>query len=387
MRERARGPSGADLMKLGAALLGVAALAAWFPSAPSRGADAQGNGAAGRPAVTAILVDRSASVTRTRPLWRRWVVGRVGAAVQGAAQRGDEVALVLYARDATRAAGPSTPEAFIDELHGRSGEWFGAVGAGGDLGTDLAAAADVAGALVSEEGRAPGTIVVLGAGDYTGLEPSEALLRSELRALVHVPPPPPSRVELGVERVRVPEEVAPGAQVPVELDLVVEGPSLSGGRRVVVDWEIELTGTDSSTRGRRMTTSPDGDLAGGLRLQGSAVAEVPLSARGGGASHQDSAAARPRRFSVQVLLPGAQAGSARLRVVTSLEGTRSDPIPENNVGTSRWRIGDPVRVAVVAPAELLRDSTALFTGPALDGIEFRGLRIDRLASTLDAEPA
>lgn len=367
-----------DLIKLGLALLGVAALAAWFlftpPEVTEPGFD--------RRAVTAILVDTSASVTRARPSWRRWAVREAGEVMRGAGGRGDEVALVTFDSAAQRRAGPMEAAACLDLLRRKSKEWL--LPSEVDTATDLAGAAQIAAALLGEPGRAPGRIVVLGDGVPTGADPSADLLRDPAWTLRIEEPPPQARVDLGVVRAICPRRVDPGAAVPIELDLVLVGPSIPSGSALVVDWSLQITGTDSVTRGRQLDgigpsdSAEDRFLWNGTELNGSVEVPVPETAW---ASTGQGSGSR-RSFRVRFKVPGQKLGTASLRATVRLDGVVADPFPENDVATAQWRIGDPVRVLVCAPPSSLKAAVSFFNGTAFDGIEFIGAAPEELGLAL-----
>ncbi|MFT7169740.1 MAG: hypothetical protein ACI80K_002879 [Paracoccaceae bacterium] len=368
-----------DLMKLGVALLGVAAVGAWFFRTPVAAPDGDGFT---RPAVTALLVDTSASVTRARQRWKTWAIREAGRAGIAARQRGDEVVLVTFDGEVERRIGPVDAETFLTEL---SPDWFRP--SENDLGTELDGAARAAAAILSEPGRAPGSIVVLGDGVPSGKDPSAALLEDPAWRLDWIQPPPPSRVDLGVVRAIAPVQVAPGVAVPVELDCELVGPAIPAGSRLFIDWEVQVTGTKASTRGRDLNAARltgagagAGGLLSGVVLKGTAEVEIPSDACGtvlGGA---------PRPFRARFRVPALSEGSASVFARVRMEGVTQDPFPENDVAGARWIVGDPVRVLVCAPASALRAATTCFRGPAFDGIEFRGVTPEQLEVALAIPP-
>lgn len=360
-----------DLIKLGVALLSVAAVGAWFVRSPGEDVGPTYDA----PAVTALLVDTSASVTRARKGWQRWAVRALGEEARAAAARGDEIALVTFDSVAQRRVGPIEAEAFLERLRRGSQEWLRPSDV--DTATDLDGAARTASSLLGENGRAPGSIIVLGDGIPTGDDPSAALLSNPDSTVRLVEPPPVTSVDLAVLRTVAPTEVAPNVAVPVELDLVLTGPPVSRGARVLVDWSLQVTGTDSATRGRKLDRpdaaqpGEEGLLLSGTVLAGSAEIAVP-----------DTACAPPGTFRARFKIPGQKLGSASLRASVRLAGVAQDPFPENDIATARWTVGDPVRVLVCAPRTALGSATAFFNGAAFDGIEFIGVAPESLATAL-----
>ncbi len=375
-----------DLIKLGVALLAIAALGAWFvrtePEALGEAHD--------RPAVTAILVDTSASVTRARKGWRRWAVRAIGEEARAADERGDEVALVTFDSVVERRAGPTDALSFFELLRRRSKTWLKSSDV--DTVTDLAGAARTAGALLGEPGRAPGSIIVLGDGIPTGDDPSAALLRNPAWTVRLVAPPPLTSVDLGVTRTISPARVAPDVAVPIELDLTLVGPSLAAGATVLVDWSMQVTGTDSVTRGRQLEGpdrgasggAPEGDglLLSGTILTGTAEVAIPETAWAAAGSAAADGSSSRRAFRARFKVPGQKLGSASLRANVRLSGVAQDPFPENDIATARWTVGDPVRVLVCAPRTALGSATSFFNGTAFDGIEFVGVTPEALGTAL-----
>ncbi len=372
-----------DLMKLGVALLGIAAVGAWFFTTPE---DEEGAGEFTEPAVTAILVDTSASSTRGRQGWKRWVIRSVRDAARRGKERGDELALVTFGAGVERRIGPIDAETFFTQLRTQQSTWFERAEA--DLETDMAGAAEVSAALLSEADRAPGTIVILGDGVPTGRDPSASLLANPDWTVRLQSPPAMNRVDMGVVRAIAPKEVAPNAAVPVELDCVLVGPSVEPGSLVLIDWRMQVTGTDTTTRGRSLEVhgASEGEFLSGTILEGTAEVPIPATAcaaaAAGAAAHGDD----PRPFRLRFTVPGAAAGSASFQAQVRRKDVMGDPFPENDSARTSWRIGDPVRVIVCAPEAALRAATEVFNGPAFDGMEFRGVTPTNLLSALTVEP-
>ena len=207
-----------------------------------------------------------------------------------------------------------------------------------------------------------------------------------------VEPPPPTSVDLGVLRALAPREVAPEVAVPIELDLELVGPSVPLGTTVVVDWSLQMTGTDAVSRGRQLDglggaePGADGLIFTGTKLTGSAEVPVPDTACG---PPDPAAGATPvlsRSFRGRFKVPGQKLGSASLSARVRLAGAVEDPFPENDIAASQWTVGDPVRVLVCAPRAALSSAATFFTGASFDGIEFVGVAPEALGSALGPSP-
>ena len=365
---------GLDLIKLGVALLGVAALGAWFVRTPGAALQPSFD----RPGVTAILVDTSASVTRARRAWRRWAVRAMGEEARGAGARGDEVALVTFDSVVERRAGPVEVEAFFELMRKSSKEWLAPSDT--DTATDLAGAARTAAALLGQPGRAPGSIIVLGDGVPTGDDPSSVLMGDPSWTLRLVEPPPPSSVDLGVVATFSPRQVAPDVAVPIELDLVLVGPSVPQGTTVIVDWSLRAAGTDVVSRGARFSKGTTQSGSAEILVPGTACAGANSSAHGSGGK------ASSRYFRARFNVPGQKLGTASLTARLRLSGVAQDPFPENDVAATEWTVGDPIRVLVCAPSAALDTAAAFFNGPPFDGIEFIGVGPEALGRALEPAP-
>ncbi|MEM1449797.1 MAG: VWA domain-containing protein [Planctomycetota bacterium] len=372
MRGGRRRRPGASLLALGLALAVVAAIAS------AVGTPLERSDGSSAPPVHAVLVDVSASVTRTRPGWRRGAVQTLVRAARRADEAGHEVALVTFARGVERRWGPGPAAEFIELIRdGRAASWLDAPvepGASGDaaerdLGSNLEGAARLAVEVLSSEGRAPGTITVLGDGTATGPDPSSRLLDPIVGALHLVRPEPQALTDLAAAGVFAPRVAEPGARIPVRVEVAVTGPDLIPSERgdVVLEWELRVTSAEAS-------------VASGTR-RGRESADVPPGARLRGQAPDGE-----RRFAVDVELPPLPQGSAMLdvRVLSgaAIDAGASDSIRENDVASTRFRIGDPVRALVVVRDEASVSARDSFSGPAFDGLELTTIPAAALAREL-----
>lgn len=370
-----RGRPGSYLLVLGAAVLGLAALAAWTGSR----ADPQGED---RAAVTAILVDTSASVTRSRPGWRRWAV-RQAADVLGRARDRDESVLVVGFDERVTLRFPcGSAEAALGELQAGPLSWFEATTAAGpaagtpaagtlaaealDLGSELGGALEAAFAAADAEFRGSLVrVVILGDGVSTGAEPTRWLADPRVLGVELREPGPASMLDAAVLDVQVPERVAPRSRFAAEVTLALDGPpDAVVGRSLELHWEFRATSAHAQTAPTRekgvhqveLRASPRGAAAGEIHAR----IEVPTDAPGHGA----------------------------LRVFACIDGERArDPFPENDAAGVTVTIGDPLRVLVVGAREELEEGMEPFRGTAFDGIDFEVMGAPELAPALAASPA
>ncbi|MEM9383164.1 MAG: vWA domain-containing protein, partial [Planctomycetota bacterium] len=335
------------------------------------------------PPFDAVLVDVSASVTRTRPGWRRGAVRELVRAARRAADDGHEVALVTYARGVERRWGPGPAPEFVELVRdGRASRWLEPPVEPGpdgdaearDLGTDLHGAARLAVEILSSEGRAPGRILVLGDGTATGPDPSSRLLDPTVSELRLVRSEPQALTDLAAVAVHAPRVAEPGARIPIRVEVAVTGPDPVPSERgdVVIEWSLRVVSADAS-------------VASGTR-SGQRSAAVPPAARLDGALRRGE-----RRFTVQLDLPPLPEGSAllyaRVRSGAAIDFGASDPVPENDLSSVRFRVGDPVRALVVGADLVGADvhpglGRDLLAGPEFDGIELNTIAPADLESEL-----
>lgn len=312
-----------------AALVGAAllALAAWL-LLPLHGP------AAGAPA-RVLLVDESASVRRTRPApadrsarssWSAWVRTRVEDEVRAAGAAGEEVLLVRYAAEV--ATGD------VADLDGRrtlTAE-----------GSDLQGALALVEAWAARRGGVHGKALLLGDGEYTGVDPRPSLGRLGAGGLSFelVRPPESTLPDLVVTRLSVPRHVEVGAPLAAEVELRL-APWRGAGSVASVQLEVEL---ENRTGTRRFDV---------LRA-------VPVS----GAP-----------WSTRLELGRVEAGRTVVRVRGSLEG---DPVPENDARSSSLLAGEESVVVLVASAAARPEAERWLSPRALAGIQVVPLELAEL---------
>jgi Mg-chelatase subunit ChlD len=271
------------------------------------------------PGRTAVLVDASASVRRGRPGWPAWMRGRVRALGREAADRGEELVVIAFARDVERAFGPAPAGdagAWLDGVLGGGGApWLPVPAGDAELASDLAGALAAAGPLLEEAG-VPGRLHLLGDACATGEEPAPRL--AALRAAGH--------------GVRI-EEPPEGAPLAVTVLVALEpGAALP---------DLELT-------------------AGPLRAE----ATVPP---GGGAV----------LVRAGVLPPGVHEVRARL-----VHGEAADAVPENDHASAWVRVGGARAVAVAARPARATDAERLARAVSGRGLRAEVLTPEDLAPAL-----
>jgi len=342
---RPRRRAGGDALVLGAALLAIAGIAALL------GADEDGPPPDALAPRTVVVADVSASVTRMRGAAALWLARAIRAAAAEAVARGDEVAVVTVAAEATRRFGPSSDAAGLDEL---LRERLGAWAAGDDaaaLSTDLDAGAALAVELLREGGRPPGTVVLVGDGVHTGAGDPEARLDDAAVARVELRTPrAPERHDLAVDAVRASPRVPADVPTRVAVDLALVGAAPAGATEVQLDWELRTTRT--------------GAFAGrsGLRR---GTARVPLDALEG--------LVRGGRATAELELPPLPEGSVDLVVTARLAAPGGSPAADAFAGDDRggasWLVGDPVRVLVAAVGGASERAAQSLAGEELVGVD------------------
>ena len=166
-----------------------------------------------RPPLHVALVDVSASVAR-EPGWLPWARNALFEEARAAEASGAELAVVAYADGAATVFAPGAPRALVDELQGRDGRPLDPRSVlPRDGATRLAQALELCVPLLEDAQRAPGSLVLLGDGGFTGESPTPALRRLAglgVRVLQRAPPPGRS-TDVAVLELDLPERVEPGA--------------------------------------------------------------------------------------------------------------------------------------------------------------------------------
>ncbi|MEE2939188.1 MAG: vWA domain-containing protein, partial [Planctomycetota bacterium] len=187
--------AGLDALVLGALLLALGGLAAWIGAPTGEATDQDAP-----PPVRALLVDLSASITRSRPAAAIDLVGQLEAQALAATRAGEEVLLITFATGATRRFGPGSAEGFLEALRGEGAGWLAPPDA--DLASDVAAAAGLARSVITAERRPPGRVVLMGDGRWTGADPGPLLLSPAMGAFEWVEPRPATVGDVELLRLR-----------------------------------------------------------------------------------------------------------------------------------------------------------------------------------------
>jgi hypothetical protein len=271
------------------------------------------------PATTAVrvcLVDASASVARA-PDWLSWVRGVLRDEARIAGQLGEELVVIVHGDGAAVGFRRGAPEDFRVRLDGGRETPFDPRTLVGDGATDLAAATTIAEGLLAGAEKAPGTVVLVGPGTFTGEDPGAALARLERggHGLRHRPPPVAHVADLGVRTLELPRRVEVGAPLVARAQLSFDpGPAPGGGRA-----HATLEVRSGPTRELREL-------------------EVPLPTAAG-------------LFELPVDCGPAGFGRTEIELRLALDG--GDALPEND-RASAWTVAEGARVVLVvaAPAAL-----------------------------------
>jgi Mg-chelatase subunit ChlD len=288
-----------------------------------------------------LVVDASASVTRTRPDWLPWARRLLREEGLTAARVGEEVAVVSFASSVGVTFAPGPAAELLDRLEGRAGAPLDPrQAAGAEDETRLARALEVASGLVLAPGRHVGAVVVLGAERSTGVDPRAVLARLARAGvrIEHHPPPPPSLPELGVSRLVLAPEVEAGAPLLASAELVYTagGEGRSEAPRAWLEVEIENVGTVQRRR-------------------------VPLDLPPLGG-----------RFEVPVACGPAGFGRTEVRATSRLD-PGPDPTPENDRRSASTVAEGELVVLVAAEEDRLAEARAWLApsgASALAGIQF-----------------
>lgn len=336
---------GAELVRSTRAWLVLAFLAAlaaswaWWPHA--------GWGAA--PRCTAVLLDVSASVVRTRPGWAAWRDEQL--ARELAATPADRSVLVAAFADGFEVlAAPARPNALASErlpkalLRDGAAECAAALRSLGELAGDLA--------LVR--------VLVLSDGAFTGPDPGAAIDELRRRGAEYElrTPPPPSAVDLELAELRAPRELEAGAPLALAARVRSRGSELPSGARAV----LEVMSND---------------------VRGERTSRRTLDAR--------ALAAGETRVSVD--LGPLAAGLTSLRARLAVEGA-ADVAPENDERAAHVRSREALVVRVIAPRptrylswlEELRSVDGLHLLPPRAELDPASLAECDVLVTLDVDP-
>jgi Mg-chelatase subunit ChlD len=290
----------------GAFLLALGALAQW----PRWGADAPT-----RPALTALVLDASASAHRPRPGWIAFARDELAREAARAQAGGEDVLVVAFGREARVLFGPGSGDELEARLTGRGG---GApldprLGSGEDVGSDLARALERVQAPLADVTRPPGRLVLIADGRASGRDPRPLLGALRAAETRWVELPAAERVDVALTSLEI-APVPEGAEQIAALELVVEAPARLAPGRLVLHVELERP---SGAEQRRI--------------------EVAAPAPG-------------RVLRLGLPLGPAEAGTTGVRVRVAAPDGRPDPFPENDALGARGQVGAARVVGLVAAA-------------------------------------
>jgi len=293
------------------------------------------------PPLRICLVDVSDSVTQGRvgagPELERLAV----AEARRAESAGEDFCAIVYGTEVRRVFGPAPARTFPREprLTERDPRSYG----DGVSRTKLAAALEAAGSVAAEPGRAACTLVLVGDDTYTGADPVPLLraLRERGVALERVDLALPRRADVTIGPLVLPRSVEAGSPLAVEGELFY---TPEGGSRPASSLTLYVSHRSASGSTPQRVEIPvppglDRDEDGCLRW----------------------------RFRVDV----GPAGLGLNRVSCSA----ASPVP-SRVSAGIVRGGGNLVVGVVR-------SLPLFSGPAVDGVEFELVDLQDLAASLD----
>ncbi|MEE8469637.1 MAG: VWA domain-containing protein, partial [Planctomycetota bacterium] len=325
-------------------VLGVAGCA--LAAALARPRERQATGPTA-PALRAVLVDVSASVTRTRsgfPLAVHRLLREEARAAQAA---GEELVVVEFAAEVRVVFGPGDPARFSARLEGLAGvPYLPGPRSGRDWRTDLAGALTLVGPLLGAAGRAPGQVVIAGDGWATGDDPA-ARLAALARDGAHIEwrfSPPPDLDDLALEDLILPRQVEAGAPVAVGVDLAWLRPDSSRLAPLLV---VHARGAGA----------PD------------FVRELALDVPRGTVPDEDG----KLRWRARVELPPWPAGRLEVTLRARLRGADGkpwdDPIPENDRARGGLRVGHTLVGAALASPALRGSLESLYGRAPFPGVE------------------
>jgi len=352
------------------AIVGIAGLAlgAWWlvPRAPGRGAEE-------RPPLRVCLLDASAGVTRTRPGWASWARRALEREARAALDADEQLLVVRFATDIQRIFGPGEPRALLEQL--TRGPLADRVPVEVEETRLADALAFAFRAFEAAEPSGGGRVSVLGDTTCTGRDPAPELGR--LAALgvvvVHVAPPAPTRADLALERLSLPETVEPDAPLRATVELAW----LSAGRDDPIALAVEIEDANG-LRPLLVPLVPPDVLPGITSGGGSGDTSAETSAETSGQADGYL------RWRASIALGPAAPGRTTVRVRTVLGDGRGDAIPENDEGRARTSARGALVVVVAAPPTR-HAAVEAWLGPLTGvGVQLVVVEPDAVARELDA---
>jgi len=342
-------------------ILGLAGVAACALAAVLARPQPQQDAGPTRPALRAVLVDVSASCTRTRSGFPLVVHRLLRDEARAAQEAGEELLIVEYAAEVRVVFGPADPAPFRARLEGRGGvPYLPGPDSGRDRRTELADALTLVRPLLVAAGRAPGRVVVVTDGWATGDDPAPplaALYRDgseiEWRSL-----PASDLDDLALEGLVLPARIEAGARIALGVDLAWLRPDSSLVRPLLV---LQARGGGA----------PD------------FVQELPLDVPPGTVPGEDGRL----RWRARVELPPRPAGrlevDVRARLTSAAGQAWADPIPENDRARGGLRVGGTLVGAALASPGLRPSLEALYGRAPFPGVELDWCTPAELGPLLD----
>ncbi len=331
--EHARASTLTTLLGLAAALLLAAAAWQLLPRRLAPGTD-----------VRAVLLDVSASVTRSTPTVGRSMRAILLREALAAQESGEDVLVVAAGAGARRVFGPGAGRALRELLEGRDGrplDPLGPQGPGGDDESRLAQGARLVQELLAGRG---GSLLFVGDGTYTGDDPAPVVEQLGGRGVVWrgVERLRRERSDAALVDFRAPRRAAPGAPVTVAVDVLVRT-GASAPSALVLELAIEE--------------------AGRIRVV-------------------ERALAPPFPTTAAVDLGALEAGVARVRARVRIPGA-VDAVPENDELERVIQVGDAALVGVLRPPSIADAlDAALGTVPGITFVVQEELELTELDAVL-----
>jgi len=373
------------LFALGLALLLAGAWGSW----PRRSHSAWGGGRA----LELVLLDLSDSARGARPAWSRAVVALLEERAQAARAAEADWGLIAFARGAelVREPGPAGPDdlaRLVAPLAQRDG------GA-----SELAAALDLAAAVLERRGAAGGTLTIVGDPTSTGPDPGARLAGWRARGFrVVLREPGPARPEVLLGEPELPRELRPGQALALRVPLYFA----AGAERAWLALTVEGPGGPvelqrSVERPRGVAADAAGMVLGHAALTLAARAEGwhTLELRAG--ATQGRADAPPRRAALRVgsatlvLLCESAGADARLFDALSAALAARGTLAVERCAPAELAAGlaraDVVISGDVAPAELAALPARELAAFVERGGGWLALAEGRWAEAFAAEPA
>ena len=295
-----------------------------------------------RPAARVVLVDASASVRRPFPDWIRWTRDELRREAEAALAAGDELCVIGVAEEVRVRFGPSNPDDFLGWLEGRDGRapFDPAADTGSDAGTRFVAGLTATLEVVCEDGRLPGSVVLLGDGRAGDGDPRPLIGRlfQQGARVDWRPPPPPEVADVGLSNLVLPRSVEAGAPLHASVEI-----SFVSGRRPVERLVLSVLLDEEGVQRQLQHTV---ELADRGRSSARWVEPIPLGAAG--------------------------LGRTVLTVEARIE-PGPDPVPENDRLQGSYKGEGSLVIGVVADESKLDFARRAFTPSgvsALTGLEF-----------------